>query len=99
MEKEKHYLVKIAQQLCKNKTWFQEQKLILNLQRNINDMGNSQEKFLHPKIARFNKENQMQLFWLWKILNKNICKPTSWSPAVGSNSWKQSLSSNWCRLY
>ena len=31
-------MIKITQQLCENKTWFQEHKLILNLQRNANDM-------------------------------------------------------------
>ena len=37
-EKEKLHLIKIALQSYENKTWFQEQKLILNLQRNTNDM-------------------------------------------------------------
>ena len=38
MEKEKHYLIKIAQQSCENETWFKEHKLVLNLQRSTNDM-------------------------------------------------------------
>ena len=38
LEKEKLHLIKIAQQSCENKTWFQEQKLMLNLQKNTNDM-------------------------------------------------------------
>ena len=38
LEKKKHHLLKIAQEFCGNKTWFQEHKLILNLQRNTNDM-------------------------------------------------------------
>ena len=38
VEKEKHHLIKIAQQSCENEAWFQEHKLILNLQRNTNDM-------------------------------------------------------------
>ena len=31
-------MIKIAQESCENKTWFQEHKLMLNLQRNTNDM-------------------------------------------------------------
>ena len=38
VEKEKHHLIKIAQKSCENEAWFQEHKLILNLQRNTNDM-------------------------------------------------------------
>ena len=38
MEKEKYHLIKIVQQSCENETWFQGHKLILNLQRNTNDM-------------------------------------------------------------
>ena len=38
MKKEKLHLIKTAQQSCVNKTWFQEHKFILNLQRNTNDM-------------------------------------------------------------
>ena len=38
LEKEKYHLIKIAQQSCENETWFQEHKLILDLQRNTNDM-------------------------------------------------------------
>ena len=38
MEKKKYHLIKIAQQSGENETLFQEHKLILNLQRNTNDM-------------------------------------------------------------
>ena len=38
MEKEKYNLIKTAQQSCENETWFQEHKLILNQQRNTDDM-------------------------------------------------------------
>ena len=38
LEKERHHLIKIAQQSCENETWFQKRKLIFNLQRDANDM-------------------------------------------------------------
>ena len=37
MEKEQYHLIKIVQQSCENETWFQEHKLILNLQSNTNE--------------------------------------------------------------
>ena len=39
MEKEKYHLIKTAQQSCENESLFQEHNLILNQQRNTNDMN------------------------------------------------------------
>ena len=70
MEKEQCHLIKIAQQSCENETWFQEHKLILNLQSNTNDVYKSRGRVQEITQYIFLKTH----YWKRRLCKKVICE-------------------------